>query len=295
MRHDVSDQGGTVMKIVTLFLASALIALAIPSTAARPSGPGLTNPQIAFVKSSTSGRRQLIIANEDGSGATAIYTTNQLVRVEMGSDGMVYFTDGPRFGRIPVAGGSPQWLFEVSSRLGGNMDLSPDGSSLAWWDSANGTLNRYHIGTGQQQLVTPAPELLDLSFDRTGANIIFNVAVGNGNYEFMIVPATGGTAIPYGLSGPFTNFDASHQDSTLVVTIQPPATAPVLGLWEPGMSGPVSLVPGYNGTYRCDDSAIMYQRVVGGGSTIFRRSSSGVITTIAKPESVFPSYKQQGC
>lgn len=284
------------MKIAQLLLASALIALATPATTARPSGGGgLANPQIAFVKSSTSGRRQLMIANDDGSSATAIYTTNQLMRVELGSDGMVYFTDGPRFGRIPVTGGSPQWLFETSSRLGGNMDLSPDGSSLAWWDSVNGTLNRYHIGTGQQQLVSAAPQLLDLSFDRTGANIIFNLAVGNGNYEFMIVSASGGTAIPYGLSGPFTNFDASHQDSTLVVTIQPPATAPVLGLWEPGMSGPISLVPGYNGTYRCDDSAIMFQRVVGSGSTIFRRSSSGNITTIAKPESVFPSYKQQGC
>ncbi len=287
------------MKIAKVFVASALVALATPATTARPpsggGGGGLANAQIAFVKSSTSGRRQLMVANEDGSGATAIYTTNQLVRSELGSDGMVYFTDGPRFGRIPVTGGSPQWLFEVSSRLGGNMDLSPDGSSLAWWDSANGTLNRYYIATGQQQVVTSASELLDLSFDRTGANIIFNVAVGNGNYEFMIVPATGGTAAPYGLSGPFTNFDASHQDSTLVVTIQPPATAPVLGLWEPGMSGPISLVPGYNGTYRCDDSAIMFQRVVGSGSTLFRRSSSGAITTIAKPESVFPSYKQLGC
>jgi hypothetical protein len=39
----------------------------------------------------------------------------------------------------------------------------------------------------------------------------------------------------------------------------------------------------------------MYQRVVGSGSAIFRRSNSGAITTVAKPESVFPSYKQQGC
>ena len=280
------------MRRPLLSIAFLMGAMVTPAIAARPSEPGLANPQIAFVKTSTSGQRQLMVANEDGSGATAIYTTDQLVRVEMGSDGKVYFWDGPRFGQIPASGGTPQWLFKVTSRFGGHSDLSPDGSSMAWFDFAAGAIYRYHFASGRQQLVTSVPEIADLSFDQAGENIIFNVPVGRGNYQFMIVPASGGRAIPYDLSGPFTHFDASHIDATLVVTVHPPDGPPSLGFWEPGLPEPVTLVEGYNGTYRCDDSAILFQRAAGSGSTIFRRANTGVITPVAKPESVFPSYKQ---
>ena len=77
-----------------------------------------------------------------------------------------------------------------------------------------------------------------------------------------------------------------------MITVHVPATAPYLGLWEPGMSAPIRIADGYNGTYRCDDSSIIYQRVVGSGSSILRRTSAGAITTVAKPETVFPSYMQ---
>ena len=284
------------MRIFGIIAACALTASSSSLIAAKPGGPGspgLTNPQISFVKTSKGGRRELMVANEDGSGATAIYTTSQFLRGELGPDGFVYLWEGGSFGKIPVTGGAPQWLFQISSRFGAQSDLSPDGSSLAYFDTSNGTLNRYHIPTGQQQLVTSIPELVDLTFDRTGANILFMaVTPSAGNYQLMIVPSSGGTAAPYGLFGPYTNLDASHLDTTLVITVQAPGTAPYLGLWEPGMTAPLRIADGYQGTYRCDDSAIIYQRVVGSGSTLFRRTSAGVITTVAKPESVFPSYKQ---
>lgn len=174
--------------LIAAVVLAASMAFPSASLFSRPTS-GVTNPQIAFVKSSTSGRRQLMVANEDGSGATAIYTTNQLVRVEMGSDGMVYFWDGPRFGKIPVSGGSPQWLFEVSSRFGATSDLSPDGSSLAWFSAESGGIFRYSIATGQQLPVAVVASVLDLSFDRTGANIIFSTPVSDVDYELRIVPA----------------------------------------------------------------------------------------------------------
>jgi hypothetical protein len=281
------------MRKLGILVACALLACGPAAMAARPSGPVLTNPQITFVKTSKGGRRELIVANEDGSGAATIYTTTQFLRGELGPDGFVYLWEGPRFGKIPATGGAVQWLFQINSRFGAQSDLSPDGSGLAYFDTSTGTLNRYHIPTGQQHAVASVPELVDLTFDRTGANIIFTRPVGsNGIYELMIVPSSGGTPVSLGLSGPYTNLDASHLDTTLVITVQAPGTAPYLGLWEPGMTAPIRIADGYQGTYRCDDSAIIYQRVVGSGSTLFRRTSAGVITTVAKPEAVFPSYKQ---
>ena len=133
------------------------------------------------------------------------------MRGELAPDGMVYFWEGSRFGKVPASGGAPQWLFQTTNRFGAVSDLSPDGSSVAWFEVGSQSLYRYHFATGQQQLVTTVPDMLDVTFDRTGQNIIFTTAFGSpGNYQLMIVPASGGTAVPYGLSGPYTNLDASH-------------------------------------------------------------------------------------
>lgn len=277
--------------LATLVFAAAALVPASQGFSRPPSG--VASPQIAFVKASTGGRRQLMVANEDGSGATAIYTSTRMIRPEMGSDGNVYFWDGGRFNRISTTGGAVQMLFDTNRTIPPPSDLAPDGSNLAWFSEASGGLFRYDIGSGQQQAVAAVSSVLDLSFDRFGANIIFNTPVGDVDYEFRIVPASGGTPAPYGLVGRYSMFDASHRDSTLVISVFPGGgMGPYLSLWEPGMGTPIRIADGYQGTYRCDDSAILYQRVVGSGSTLFRRSSGGAITTVAKPESIFPSYKQ---
>ena len=283
------------MRTLGLLIGCALLASSGAVFAAKPgspTGPGVSNPQIAFVKASTGCRRQLIVANEDGSGATAIYTSTRMLRPEMGSDGKVYFWDGGRFNSIAVSGGTPQLLFNSNATVPPHSDLSPDGSSVAWFSAESGGIFRYSIGSGQQAAVTVVPFVLDLGFDRTGQNIIFTTQVSDVDYEFRIVPTSGGTSNSLGLTGRYGSFDASHLDTTLVITVHPAGAAPYLGVWEPGMTAPVRIADGYQGMYRCDDSAIIYQRMVGSGSAIFRRSSGGAITTVAKPESIFPSYKQ---
>jgi hypothetical protein len=280
-----------VMNLRTVLIAALIATFAAPSQSAKPSVPGVTDPQIAFVKTSNRGR-QLMVANEDGSGATAIYSSTTFLRPEMGSNGTVYFWEGGQFKRIAVTGGGAQTLIDTGKPGIPASDLSPDGTSLAWFSADGGGIFRYDIATGQQQPVATASNVFDLSFDGSGANIVFNVQVSTYDYEFYIVPASGGGSSPYGLTGRYFTFDASHIGSTLVISVHPAGGAPYLAAWAPGLSAPVKIADGYNPSYRCDDSAIVYQRVVGGGSMIFRRSSAGAITTIAKQETVFPSYKQ---
>ena len=286
------EYGGTVMIHRILALTTVLAVLALPASAARPGGGGgASNPQIAFVKKTTRGR-QLMVANEDGSGATAIYSSTNFLRPEMGPDGTVYFWEGGQFKRIAATGGAAQTLIDTNRAGIPASDLSPDGTSLAWFSEDGGGIFRYIIATGQQQPVAAVANVLDLSFDHSGLNIVFNSLVSDVDYEFRIVPASGGTASPYGLTGRYATFDASHVDSTLVISVHPAGGAPYLAAWVPGLTAPVKIADGYNPSYRCDESAIIYQRVVGGGSAIFRRASNGAITTVAKPETVFPSYKQ---
>lgn len=111
-----------------------------------------------------------------------------------------------------------------------------------------------------------------------------------GEYQLKSVSAAGGTPAPIGLSGRISRVDSAHRDATLLLTVNV-GGVPHLALWEPGMSSPMRLVDGYNGVYRCDDSAILYDRMTSSGAAVYRRTAAGANTLIAKPESVFPNYK----
>lgn len=278
------------MRKLRLATAVVLLSLTPSQTAARPSS-GTTNPQISYVRASTSGARQLIVANEDGSGAKTIYSSTRMLSGALAPDGMIYFWDGGNFMRMPATGGTAQRLFDTPGTIIRKSDLSNNGASLAWFSDGAGILFRYDIATGQQTPVVQVPFVIDLTFDHTGNYIIYAEQVGEVDYELKSVPAAGGSPTSLGLVAPISNFDSARADGTLVLTINVRGVGPHLALWKPGMSAPVRLVDGYNGTYRCDDSAILFDRMTPSGAALYRRASSGAITTVAKPESIFPSYK----
>lgn len=265
------------------------LAVASSATAARPAASGTTSPQIAYVRAGTSGSRQLMVANEDGSGAKAIYASPRMLSGELGPDGYIYFWDGGSFNRMPAAGGTRQPLFDSSGTVARHSDLSKDGRSIAWYSPNAGMLLRYDIG-GQQTPLTATATVLDLTYDYTGSSIIYVEQVNDTQYEVKSVPATGGTPSSLGLVGGYANVDSAHADGTLVLTVYQQGV-PYLELWKPGMSGSMRIAQGYNGTYRCDDSAILFDRMASSGAALYRRASSGAITLVAKPESIFPSYK----
>lgn len=279
------------MRPISSVTVGILLAIASSGSARAPSGT--TAPAIAYVRSSTSGNRQLIVANEDGSGAVTVYSSaGRLLNGQLGRDGFIYFFNGGNFYRMPALGGAATLLFETPGTISRPFALSRDGGSIAWFSKDAGMIMRFDLGRGQTPIASVA-HVLDLTYDRLGSSIIFVEEVDSTGSEYQLkrVSAGGGTPSLIGLSGRISSVDSAHADDTLLLTFNPVGASPYLALWKPGMGSPMRLTDGYNGVYRCDDSAILYDRMASSGAALYRRTAAGAITLIAKPESVFPSYK----
>lgn len=285
--------GGSVMqksriRLACLLLATPALLSARPATGG--SG-GTVAADISYVRSLSNGGRQLVVAKDDGSGATTIYSSTRMLSGELGPDGNIYFWEGGRFNRMPATGGAAQTLFDTFRTVVNHSDLSRDGASVAWFSPDAGELLRYDIGSGQQIPLAAVASLIDLTFDYTGNSIVYAEEVTSGvDYELKVIPVTGGTAASLGLTARISSVDSAHRDNTLVLTINDGA-GPHVELWKLGMSTPTRIADGYNATYRCDDSAILFDRVTSSGAALYRRSSGGAIALVAKPTAIFPSFK----
>lgn len=254
---------------------------------ARPSS-GTSAPQISYIGSARG--YDLVVANEDGSQARSIYKSSRMLKGELAPGGMIYFWDGGRFLRMPATGGAAQLLFDSGRTVPNHFDIAPDGASVAWYDPGAGAIKRFDVGSQIQTVLSQVGTVIDLTYDHSGGAVIFAEQVGDTDYELKSVPATGGSPIPLGLVGRISSFDSARRDATLALTFNPAGGAPYIALWKPGMASAVRIADGYAPTYRCDDSAILYQRMTPSGSALFLRWSSGAISQVAKPNAVFPSF-----
>lgn len=275
---------------LSVVCAAFILAIAPSPIAAAAPTSGTQSPVISYVRSARG--YSLIVANEDGSGARTIHSSSLMLSGELGPDSMIYFWEGGYFKRMPATGGAPQPLFNTNRTIVNHSDLSPNGTSVAWFSAAAGTLFRYDIATGNQTPLAQVSSIIDLTFDYTGNSIIYAEEVVSGTeYELKTISAAGGTPSSLGLVGRISQFDSARRDGTLALTINPPGASPYIGLWKPGMSTPARITDGYNPTYRCDDSAILFDRMTNSGAALYKRTSGGAITLVAKPAAIFPSYK----
>ena len=276
------------MRPLLVLAVSLACGSAIPEAAAAPAA-GTQNPQISYVKSARG--YQLIVADVDGGGARGIYSSIRMLSGELGGDGRIYFWDGGRFAHMPATGGAAQTLFDTNRTIPNHSDLAPNGNSMAWFDSVSGTLFHYDFASGSQQPLASAAMILDLTFDFTGASVIYLEQVGDTDYELKSVPAGGGSPLSLGLVGRFSGFDSARRDDTLALTVNPAGAAPYVAVWKPGMAAPVKIADGYNPTYSCDDSAIYYNRMSSSGPALYRRTANGAISQVAKPSAIFASAR----
>lgn len=279
--------GGFMRKLSLLTSCLVLASAPLLLGAAPPSGP--VDPQISYTRTSPKGY-QLVAAKEDGTGAVVLTSSSRQLKGELGRDGRIYFWNGGSFNRMPATGGAVEPLFDSGGTVVRHSDISPNGQSVAWFSSTTGQLFRYDIAGGQQSLLASVPMLLDVSFDHTGNTIFFTQEVGAADYELMAIPAGGGSAGSTGLFGRISAIESARGDSTLAVTFNPAGASPYIAAWKQGFA-PVKIVDGYNATYRCDDSAILFTKMTSPGPVIYRRETSGGITVAAKASAIWPSYR----
>lgn len=262
--------------------------IAIPAEAAKPPPPpsGSTTPEIAFVQISGGARRNytLRLANEDGSGASSIYSSRDIGQMvpHMGSKAArtILLVQGGNVSlvrykatSVGTALDSIEHLPPIGSSPGAiDVDFAPDGKKYVNFSPLDNSFWIYDI---EQRVFWPLIELNAVphgfAFSRDSSAIIYLDHVSNTEAVLKKVSLSGGAPIELGIRGNYWEVKPAHQSNGFILLRGSDAATSRIE-WHPADgSGPYDLAQGYEPSLQCDDSTVIYQKLNSGGSVSLLR------------------------
>lgn len=238
-----------------LCIAIAASAMAKPPSSGGSSGTATTpNPQVAY--SVASGKSyKLVVANEDGTNASTLYTSSSPIRFDLAPRGQhqiaisVASTTDPAIVLLSygvtgtgsfAATGSTRI---ASARRGTNVDFSPDGTKIAFACCSNGQTEQlvvYDLATNSTAVWATDTFFWDVAWFRNGGSIAYSAPNADGTSGDKLYEVAGQGATPQVL---LTNvseidFDASRTNpDALVVNHGDSAGNSVTGLYQAPTAG----------------------------------------------------------
>lgn len=231
-----------------IIAAAVLVSLASPLAAGKKGGTP-PDQQVAY-RLLGSKASKLIMANEDGTNATSVYSSTTAFRFDLGP------RDGGKIAIADAGGSNPAKLYLVSTSLSGsgtlvgstpvtltdvrrgsNIDFSPDGSKIAYVccsDGTNETLAVYDIASGAVTHWATAPFIWDLGWFRNGASLVYSTYGPSEVHEVsapMAAPQLLFRARPDG--GGEIVIDAVHDNpDALLLSYNDTAGNARIGIWQ---------------------------------------------------------------
>lgn len=270
-------------------ISLALIAcFAIPADAAKPPPPpsGTTSPEIAYIQISGGVRRNytLRLANEDGTGASTIYSSRDVGQMVpyMGpkADRTILLVQGGNVSLLrykPTATGTALDSIEELPSIGTapgatDVDFSPDGKKFVNFSPLD---NRFWIFDIEQRTFWPSIQLSAVphgfAFSRDSSAIIYLDHVSNTEAIVKRVSLSGGQPTELGIRGNYWEVVPANQSNGLILLRNSDAGTSRIE-WHPADgSGPVDLAQGYEPALQCDDSTVIYQKLNSNGSVSLLR------------------------
>lgn len=289
------------MKHVRTALVLALLATAQPTSGAKPPppAPGTSNPEIGYIRKA-SNRSDFVLSNEDGTGASTIYSSRE--------SGQMSVHLGPRADRTfaLVQGGkiSIGRYKQVATGLAldtltpihnGNhigaidAEFSRDGDSIVYMRNATMQIWRYDVSAGtQSMLVDLATYGGGMSISRDGSTVYYVENLSPGVEALKSVPMAGGTPTDLGLRGSYVDTEAANtKDELLLVTGSPNS----IKRYDLATGTVTHVTNGMEPAYKCDDSRIVYALSTGSGlSILYRDEPSGAPGTLSTSGIYWPDY-----
>lgn len=275
MRHALAAALG-----ISLFASSAMGAKPTP-----PPPSGTATPDLGYVQI-TGGRLNktytIYLANEDGSGASSVYSTSDsgqmLIRMGPKADHTIVVIQGGRFSLLRYALSSTgatfvsiEPLVTIANVSGAQMvDFSPNGKDIAYFRGSDNSLWNFNLDTRASTKVAQLASYINgISFDQTGSNILFvENASSNASYAVVkSVPTAGGNIALMGLEGDYNGIESSHTSGSFILT-RHFLTETMTLEYHAGSSTPVILATGYLPSFRCDDRMVVYQHVSNGSVSL---------------------------
>lgn len=299
-------------------VAAFLLSLVPPLAAAKPPGSGPSpppNPEIAY--RILSGKTvKLMVANEDGSNASSLYSSPTSFRFDLAPRGqqqiavstgtgaasqislLTYDVTGSgTFATSSLVGLTP-------SRQGSTVDFSPDGTRIAYtccFDGVNETLAVYDLGSGQVTNWATGPYFWDFAWFRNGLSIAYSTY---GPAELYELTAPGATPqLLYSGHGEI-NVDSSRTNpDDLVVSYNdypgdariglfraPTATSPTGGFVNPDIANSARA---WQGTLNCNDEKLAYmgvQNTSGSQAFYIRDLTTGLTSLVSKSSNILLQF-----
>ena len=271
--------GGLAMGRTKIFLTCLLVSGA--ALAAKP-GASPPDPKVAYVILTGPGF-ELRVTNEDGTNMSVLHKSPLALRFDLAPRArqQIAITDGNDLklldyaptGTGALAATNVATLFTNSTRLY-NLDVSPDGTKIAFPSGDGSELRVYDLSNGTHQVWTTAAYVWDVAWYKNGGAIAFIVPGSNGAPHHLY-EITGPGAAPTLLHSErnLDMVDASRTDGdALVLSYNDAAGNALVGLWKAGGYVTPNLTnrsAAFKGSLNCSDTKLMYGAPGSNGQTVW--------------------------
>ena len=259
-----------------LWLALATAAPSKPPTGG--GGQGSPNPEIAYV-SLSGNTNKLIVANENGTNASTLYSSSAALRFDLAPRGQhqivvsIASTTDPSIVLLTYdVTGTGAFATTATKRIaaarrGTFVDFSPDGTKLAFACCSNGqteTLVVYDLTTNTTTPWATDTFFWDVAWFRGGNSIAYSAPNADGSAGNTLYEVPGPGVAPQRLLTDRSDiyFDASRTDpDALVVNYHDAAGNALTGLWRNGSFADANLANNsvsFFSELSCNDRELAY-------------------------------------
>lgn len=263
-----------------LILAACLLASA-SSTIAAPKPVGTSSPDLVIVRKQPNGLREVVLANEDGSGARAIYTSSVqgiVLRAGPASQRTILMTEGTKLSLLKYRVGATGVELETSTVLpvsGASADISPDGTLVAYSDVGTRSYQSFRLSDGA---ITPIAKLADdesfagARFSRDGTALVYRASVvaSSSSRMYKVALASGSIPANLGINDKVTDFNLGL-DNSIYASHSDGSGGYVIDRWTADGTSWSRVTTGNRPTLSCTDRSMMFQLYSGTTPSVLRR------------------------
>ncbi len=231
----------------------------------------LADPSLAIMKQKPNRTRDVVLANDDGSGQYVIYNSKErsaYVRAGGPRSGhMLLLVESTKASLLNYRIGAKGPVFASIKALpisvGYTADLSPDGSSVAYYDTVSNSYRLYQLIDGSSTPLASLPSGYRsdvVVFTRDGASVLYSFrSVATNLPEYYTVPVTGGPSVSVPVSGKLINQETALDGGFLLErTTGGVGSSSIERFPQSGGSG-TYLAPGARPSLNCTDSSVFFQ------------------------------------
>ena len=238
---------------------------------AAPKPVATSDPAVAVLALKANGSRDVVLANQDGTGARAIYNSREAgitVRAGPASSRTFLMIEGVKLSLLKYRIGASGIELDTITALpvtGSSGDISPDGTLLAYADPSTRSYWTYRFSDGAKTKIATIADgtyLGLVTFTRNNAGLVYGVhdlSAGSSVTRLYRAELAGGDPVDLQISGQLTEFTTAPDGSVYTSRSGSTAMDFVIERWSAAGAPAAYVTTGNRPTLSCDGTQLMFQ------------------------------------